>query len=168
MKRVAGMLGINTTPPPSLEQILARHQQIMKTPTLSKDDSAVSTVNDPSKAIVKAPAAAPEKSSVMGEDSEDMEPNAATQIAMALQAHFLRPIMAFKAKMAQTWKPVKDYPPRGSILISGFVEVDAPKAWLVFDVKAAWDPKTREFDARSMILSLRRFQQKKQGPSGGS
>jgi len=48
------------------------------------------------------------------------------------------------------------------------VELDSPKAWLVFDVKAAWDPKTRSYDARSMHLKLRRMQLKKQGPVGGA
>jgi hypothetical protein len=85
---------------------------------------------------------------------------------MAFHAHFFRAIMAFKVKMVQTWRPTQNYPPRGSILVSGLVELDSPKAWLVFDVKAAWDPKTRSFDARSMHLQLRRMQLKKQGPAG--
>jgi hypothetical protein len=87
---------------------------------------------------------------------------------MAFHAHFFRAIMAFKVKMAQTWRPAPNYPPRGSILVSGLVELDSPKAWLVFDVKAAWDPKTRSYDARSMLLQLRRMQLKKQGPAGGA
>jgi hypothetical protein len=168
VKRIAGMLGISQTPPPPLEQILARHQQLIKGPAPTKDGPPArpQAVGDATKAITGA--AAPEKSAMTGKGSEEMESSPGTRTAMAFHAHFFRAIMAFKTKLSQTWRPAPNYPPRGSILVSGFVELDSPKAWLVFDVKAAWDPKTREYDARSMHLQLRRMQLKKQGPAGGA
>jgi hypothetical protein len=101
----------------------------------------------------------PEEKSATGEDKA---------LGLPLQGHFTKAMTAFKMKLQQTWKPARNYPPRGSILVTGFVEVDSPKAWLVFDVKAAWDPKTKKYDSRSMSLSLRRMQMKKQGPLGGA
>jgi hypothetical protein len=168
-KRIAGMLGIRSSPPPpSLDQILARHQQLMKGPqTPSKDGPPTlpQPAGDASKAITAATPS--EKSTLTGGKQDGTEVGPATNAAMVFHAHFFRAIMAFKAKMAQTWRPAPNYPPRGSILVSGLVELDSPKAWLVFDVKAAWDPKTRSYDARSMHLQLRRMQLKKQGPVGG-
>jgi hypothetical protein len=167
VKRIAGILGIRSSPPPpSLEQMLARHQQLMKGPQIPSKDGPPALPQPPSdgtKAIT-APTS-PEKSTLTGKKENEMEVSAA---AMAFHGHFFRAIMAFKAKMAQTWRPAPNYPPRGSILVSGLVELDSPKAWLVFDVKAAWDPKTRSYDARSMHLQLRRMQLKKQGPVGGT
>jgi hypothetical protein len=165
-KRIAGMLGIRSgPPPPSLEQMLARHQQLMKGPQIpSKNGPALpQPAGDPTKAITAA--SPPEKSTVTGKKGDEVEIGSA---AVAFHGHFLRAMMAFKAKMAQTWRPAPNYPPRGSILVSGLVELDSPKAWLVFDVRAAWDPKTRSYDARSMHLQLRRMQLKKQGPAGGA
>ena len=164
-KRIAGILGIKSSPPPpSLEQLLARHQQLMKGPQIPSKDGPPELAQPPSdgtKAIT-APTTS-EKSTVTGKKENETEISAT---AMALQGHILRATMAFKAKMAQTWRPAPNYPPRGSILVSGLVELDSPKAWLVFDVKAAWDPKTRSYDARSMHIALRRMQLKKQGPVG--
>ncbi|TAQ90106.1 hypothetical protein B7494_g1516, partial [Chlorociboria aeruginascens] len=71
-------------------------------------------------------------------------------VTWALQAHFHKAVTAFKAKLQQTWKPASSYPPRGCVMVSGLVELDAPRAWLVFDVKAAWDPKIKSYDYRSM------------------
>ena len=166
-KRIAGMLGIrSSSPPPSLEQMMARHQQLMKGPQIPSKDGPP-TLAQPNGDATKAITAAttPEKSTVTGKKENETEISAA---AMAFHGHFFRAILAFKAKMAQTWRPAPNYPPRGSILVSGLVELDSPKAWLVFDVKAAWDPKTRSYDARSMHLKLRRMQLKKQGPVGGA
>ena len=166
VKRVAGMLGVRQTPPPPLEQIIARHQQLIKGQA-GKDGQPVApqSIDDATKAVTTT--STPEKSSLAGKDPKDVEGDV-TKALLGLHAHFFRAIMAFKTKLAQTWRPAPNYPPRGSILVSGFVELDSPKAWLVFDVKAAWDPKAAEFDARSMHLQLRRMQLKKQGPAGGA
>jgi hypothetical protein len=158
VKRIASAFGIDTTPPPSLDQILTKHTQHMKNPISSKEGSQTPfpPALDPSKASTK------DKSTAIEEEEGGM--NQATKAITNLQSHFIRPMMAFRAKFFQTYKPVRDFMPRGSILVTGLVEVDAPKAWLVFDVKAAWKPKEKEFDANSMHVQLRRFQMKKQGP----
>lgn len=170
-KRLAGILGIRSgPPPPSLDQLLARHQQLLKgppgslqTPQLPTKDNTPTqapTVTQPPKGM---PVSSTEKPAMMGKGPEEEE---LSSTAMAFHAHFFRPIMAFKAKLAQTWRPAPSYPPRGSISVSGMVEIDSPRAWLVFDVRAAWDPKTKEYDPRSMHIQLRRLQPKKQSPRG--
>ncbi|RFU32774.1 hypothetical protein B7463_g3555, partial [Scytalidium lignicola] len=112
----------------------------------------------------------PSKTPMVGKDSQDVDTTAgpATKVGMGLHAHFMRPIMAFKMKLAQTWRSANALPPRGCIIVSGMVEINAPKAWLVFDVTAAWDPKTKAYDSKSLALRLRRVQMKKQWPAGGT
>ncbi|KAH8817136.1 hypothetical protein F5884DRAFT_778527 [Xylogone sp. PMI_703] len=112
----------------------------------------------------------PPKTPMVGKDSQDVDTTAgpATKVGMSLHAHFMRPIMAFKMKLAQTWRSANAMPPRGSVIVSGMVEINAPKAWLVFDVTAAWDPKTKAYDTKSLVLRLRRVQMKKQWPAGGT
>lgn len=80
------------------------------------------------------------------------------------QEHTSGPWQAFKQTLAQTWKPLGDYPPRGSISVSGLVEVDAPRAVLTIEAAAWWDPKTKRFDSRSLTLRLKNLRPKKQVP----
>ena len=165
-KHIAEKFGFKSTnPPPSTEQIVAKHQALFKNPQLPTKDGPPAAqppvIGNGSQTITNPPGR--DKSPVTGQNPDEVDVGSA---GMALHAHFFRPIMAFKAKLAQTWRPAPDFPPRGSILVSGLVELDTAKAWLVFDVKAAWDPKTREYDPRSMHIKLRRMQLKKQGPIG--
>jgi hypothetical protein len=171
-KRLARMFGfVNVPPPPSMDQLLSQYQAHLKNSGMPTEagppkPKKPQTIADSQKTMVTT-TSAPEKSNVTRKDDElDME--VISKFGQQLQAHFFRPIFAFKQKFAQTWRPAPNYPPRGSILVSGLVELDSPKAWLVFDVKAAWDPKTKSYDARSMQLKLRRMQLKKQGPLGGA
>ena len=162
IKSVAKYFGIQTgTPSTTIEQVLAKHAELTRLPppkTDPKDGPSPlpPSMQNPGRATIPI---RPEEKSASEEGKGSLVP---------LQGHFTKAMTAFKLKLQQTWKPAPNYPPRGSILVTGFVEVDSPKAWLVFDVKAAWDPKTKKYDARSMQLSLRRLQMKKQGPLGGA
>ncbi len=167
IRKIAEMLGLRSSsrPPPPLEQILARNPQLFRGPIPTKDGPPAlpQTIGDATKAITGAND--PDKSALTGSSSEEIQVAGAKQ-ALAFRAHLTDAMKAFKKKFAQTFKPAPNYPPRGSILISGLVEIDSPRAWLVFDVRAAWDPKTKTFDARSMNIQMRRTQLKKQGPIG--
>ncbi|KAK3937507.1 hypothetical protein QBC46DRAFT_267321 [Diplogelasinospora grovesii] len=70
----------------------------------------------------------------------------------------------FKKKYTQTWKPIRNDPPRGCVAVSGLVELETSKAWVVIDVFAWYNPKTKGFDERSMWMALRRLQYKQQSP----
>ncbi|TVY22992.1 hypothetical protein LHYA1_G008809 [Lachnellula hyalina] len=169
-KRIASMLGIRSTPSaPSIEQLLQKQQQMMKGSLPNKDGPPAQaegeTTSSP-KAMIKISTAAKTRLSEQPEEKTTQETEIwpGTRVAVALHQHFNHAIMAFKGKFLQTWHPTANYPPRGSILVSGMVELEAPKAYLVFDVNAAWDPQVQDFDARSMVVKLRRFQWKSQGP----
>lgn len=76
--------------------------------------------------------------------------------------------VTWKYILAMNWKPLKDLAPRGSILVSGLVELDTPAAWIVMDVMGVWDPKARMFDLDNSDFQIRRVQKKKQAPLTGS
>ena len=80
------------------------------------------------------------------------------------QEHTSGPWQAFKQKLAQSWQPLRDYPPRGSISVSGVVELDTPRARITLDAFAWWDPKTEKFDGRSLVLRFRSIRPKSQNP----
>ncbi|KAK4187909.1 hypothetical protein QBC35DRAFT_217328 [Podospora australis] len=71
---------------------------------------------------------------------------------------------AFKKTYARTWKPLRADPPRGCVAVSGLVEIELEKAWLVVDVLAWYNPKTKAHDKHSFWMSIRRIQHKQQSP----
>lgn len=71
---------------------------------------------------------------------------------------------AFRNTLAQTWKPAQAFPPKGSILVGGMVELESPLAFIVLDISTAWDPKTKSFEQRCMNLKVRRISPKTQRP----
>jgi len=170
-KRLARMFGFqNVAPPPNMDQLIAQHQAMIKASGLPSPNPSgppkpkqPQTLGDSQKTMVPVS----EKAGVPGKESEE-EDNSLTKATTAIQSHFFRAISAFKLKFSQVYKPPPSFPPRGSILVTGLVELDSPRAWLVFDIQAAWDPTEKEFDQRSMRLKLRRMQMKKQGPLGGA
>jgi hypothetical protein len=74
------------------------------------------------------------------------------------------PTQAFMMKLAQTWKPTVSLPERGCVMVSGLVELEAPKAYLVFEVVSFWDPKTTQYDGKATVLRLKRVRPKYLAP----
>src|SRR5436190_1005053 len=48
--------------------------------------------------------------------------------------NILNAFAAAQNKLRQLWKKVPNYPPRGSILLAGLIELESPKAYIVVDV----------------------------------
>ena len=189
-KRIGSRLGLDTgPPPPTKDQIVAKTQERIarlqgrlqnknapKQKVESKEQNLPQPLGQDNKKAVtpaektSAPKLAQEESDQDKDKAEDenqrLDPIAATR--RIVQDHFFRGYLAFMQKYMQTAQPPRAYPPRGSIIFQGFVELESPRAWLTFDVRAAWDPKTKEFDAPSLIMQLRRLQMKNQGPLGGA
>jgi hypothetical protein len=181
--KIGDMLGMQTKPQSSVDTILA--QAMKRSPSQSDKPKQPAEENatpptatgdrglgdpphpDPNRAIDKPPSEQLDAlvKTIKTDDQRMQEANDSTP--PALKSHLLQAFLAFKTKFAQTWRPAPNYPPRGSILVSGLIELDSPKAWLVIDVRAAWDPKTKQYDPRSMQLGMRRLQMKRQAPLGG-
>ncbi|KAF6843718.1 hypothetical protein CMUS01_01825 [Colletotrichum musicola] len=77
------------------------------------------------------------------------------------------PSREFRKKLAQSWRATKAYPPRGCILVSGFVEIELPRAFIVIDVWGHWNPQTGKYESKSSGMTLRRIQMKQQAPVRG-
>ncbi|KAI9647991.1 hypothetical protein NHQ30_002619 [Ciborinia camelliae] len=181
-RSIAGKFGVEVQATPtqqSIDQILARSQKWVKEtrelngqqkvaggvqrPLTTKDLPPRNTLGDKSKEI--GDAAAPGKPNV----KEEILP-ILTYTFQDLHSSLAKSLIAAKIKyveITRRLRPRQNLPPRGSVKVSGFVELEAEKAFLVFDVIAAWDPKREDFDLSSMQLILRRIQKKVQVPVNG-
>ncbi|ESZ91046.1 hypothetical protein SBOR_8565 [Sclerotinia borealis F-4128] len=175
-RNIAGKFGVQIQTSPaqqSMDQVLARSPKLMKElngrqkvagdvqrPLIAKDGPPQQPVGDKAKEF--GDAAAPGKPNV-----EDDLFHTVHKTFRDNHASFAKPIMAARLKyrnITKELKPTQNLRPRGSVKISGLVELESDKAYLVFDVTAAWDPKTRDFDTNSMHITCRRLQRKKPVP----
>ncbi|KAB5549598.1 hypothetical protein GE09DRAFT_1223418 [Coniochaeta sp. 2T2.1] len=151
---------------PDIQRALQRiQQQATKRPAEVKDPRAMSAQkqgDNPYGAPSSSPQSPPAPTGTTPDKSksdQDLFPGQAA--ARSLSAE---PWKVFTQQLRQKWKRVPEQPPRGCVLVSGLVELEAPKGFTVVDVVAYWDPKTRQFDTKSMMVRLRRFQMKQQAP----
>ncbi|KAL2133267.1 hypothetical protein VTI74DRAFT_2610 [Chaetomium olivicolor] len=71
----------------------------------------------------------------------------------------------FKRAYSKEWIiSVKDDYPRGGVLVSGLVELETTKAWIVYDVAGWYDPTEKQIDQTTLKINPRRMQPKQQGP----
>lgn len=75
-----------------------------------------------------------------------------------------KPWEAFRMTLAQLWRPVVPHPPKGCVIVTGLVELETPRGWVIIDVLAGFDPTTRNYDGESLRLKVRRIQPRQQSP----
>ncbi|RKF78012.1 hypothetical protein GcM1_214003 [Golovinomyces cichoracearum] len=166
-KKIVNTIGFKTRQPPTIEQLLARHRQLMKGKNIPPQDGpSFETQLHPEGTDVAeiTSRSHPKQSQERSQDESEFE---IEELLTELRQVFSRPIAAFKRTFVKFWKEPIANPPRGCLWVSGLVEIDTSKAYVVFDVKAHWDPKTRTYDMGSVTLGLRRIQLKKQAPKEG-
>ncbi|KAI0839270.1 hypothetical protein F5Y06DRAFT_31065 [Hypoxylon sp. FL0890] len=179
------------TPNPSLQQVIEKVQKL-KNPKSESDAKAPSSL--PSAKTQAADGSSTDSASPVEKRSSDPspapgsptaspgsgvsspvpiiptaegdKPKSARDIAGVrhTQGHLSEPWKAFKRKFEQTWRPIQELPPRGCIYVSGLVEVNSPRAIVIIDVYAFWDPKTEKFHLRTAKFRLRSLQTKVQAP----
>lgn len=179
LTRIGTVLGRETKPQPTFEALVALHKaRSPPTPTTS-NNAGVTTVPttrtpDPSGApkqpnIMNAPPT--KKTQPIAEESEKpiytgievVKPSFAQ-----IQEHMKTARIAFRQKFNSVWTPPVEFPSRGSIFVSGLVEIGGKKGLVVLEVRSFWDPKTKAFDIRNTRLELKRFQPTVQRPRGGN
>jgi hypothetical protein len=74
-------------------------------------------------------------------------------------------LTVFKTNLANQWQPAAVPPPRGSVVVSGLVQVLGSKGSCVVDVAAAYHPAKSRWLGISM--TVRRAQPKSISPPGG-
>lgn len=72
-------------------------------------------------------------------------------------------LFTFRFTNTANWKKVKVIP-RGSIVITGWVEIETQLDFVTLEVIGVWDPKTKAYDTRNCQLGVRRARRKKQSP----
>lgn len=165
--KIANMIGFKTEGPPTLEQILTRHRQLMKGSKISPHDGPSLNPQLHPAGVDMSPEPSIKQPKQNQESSQDESENIVEEIMTGLRQQFSGPLSAFKKTFAKSWKQATPNPPRGCICVSGLVEIETTKAYLIFDVIAHWDPQTRLYDIDSLAAGLRRIQLKKQVPKEG-
>ena len=74
-------------------------------------------------------------------------------------------VQAFKQTLAKTWQPPITME-RGQIALSGLVEVEGTRGFVLLDVFALYNPQRSQLE--SVSISMRRGSLKKQAPPGGA
>jgi hypothetical protein len=97
-------------------------------------------------------------------ETEDDHSKFYTDLQKTMSLHLEPSTKSFWKTLSAKWRPPRDLPVSGSILVSGLVELEGPAAFMTIDVAAWWDPQTRRFEPRTTHMSIRRFQYKKQAP----
>ncbi|KAI1752232.1 hypothetical protein F4782DRAFT_161494 [Xylaria castorea] len=78
--------------------------------------------------------------------------------------HTSGPWDSFRKSFIKKWHASPAYPPRGSIRVSGLVEIDTRRAIMTVDCIAWWDPQTKKFDEKTLALSVRAIRPRTQSP----
>ncbi|KAK3987674.1 hypothetical protein QBC44DRAFT_331046 [Cladorrhinum sp. PSN332] len=152
---------------PDVQRMLERmRQQATKRPEEVRDPSAMSAAgNAPTNAAPvpagKAPAHPQRSSTANPGDNSRVTP---ADVLLGQNPGPGGLSEEFRKKYAQVWKRIRPDPPRGCFAVSGLVEIETPRAYLVVDVLAWYNPKTKEHDRPSTWMSVRRMQYKQQGP----
>lgn len=159
--RLATMIGFKTKAPPTMEQILAWH--LLRNHKIPPNSPSLDTQLYPTGENISHLPSFKEPNQSK-KDSQNESENGIEEIIMDLRRQFSGPLAAFKSTYARSWTEAVSHPPRGCVIVSGLVEIETPKAFLVFDVLAHWDPRTKSYDMGSQVVALRRIQPKKQSP----
>lgn len=164
--RILGLrIGGNT---PTIEELLSQQQQkLSKLSPPEKERSAskqAQLLGDSQSQ--KSVALSTENSNLTKKVStqEELTAGPVKRAVSAISEHFSRGILEFKTKLRQSWMQTPGFPPGGSILTEGLIELEAQKAWIVLYARAFWDPKTNKYDLRTLHVRLAHVQPKSLGP----
>lgn len=74
------------------------------------------------------------------------------------------PWAASMEALKRKWKPLRCYPPRGSLAVHGMVALDSSKGRVFIDVFAWYHPKTDTFHEDSLVMGMRSVSPNAQRP----
>jgi len=170
LREIKTKLGISSPPPPPIFPQMIGKPGASPFSTAGGMPAKPSTALDAAKAMAGATSGASAvREPVPSKKSSDQphtwfSEDTAPPFPEALHTRALIGMRAFRNTLAQNWKPAQAYPPKGSILVGGMVELESPMAFIVLDITTAWDPKTKNFEQRCMNLKVRRISPKTQRP----
>lgn len=120
-------------------QQAARRPEVNDSNSMSSSAAAHPTASNSRGERVSTPGKSPVNT------SNAKQPEKTDSIEQSLRRYFMEPtaLQAFKDKFWKVWRPMEGDPPRGSLLILGYVEIETSRAWVRFDVHAWYNPKTK-------------------------
>jgi hypothetical protein len=149
------------------ERLIAKIQSIQKPPPSTPpiveagpDTDAEADATQRSSSPVPPPPGAPSSSGSNPQEKNvsfpDFSPAPPKSLALSI----------FATTLAKHWQPFKLEPPRGTVIVSGLIEIKGSKARMTMDINAAYDPKQ---DKYVMLQgAIRRIQDLSQKPRGGA
>lgn len=151
-----------------MQKTVQRSQQQAAKPSDAANDP--SSVSAAAGAPPRTPSAPHDKAlTVSGKPAMDQS-NREARSQKVLGEEWLRdfyrsqPWPHFWNKLRREWRGAKPDPPRGSVPVAGFIEVETPKAWVVLDVVAFYIPETGAFDPTAWHMVPARIREKQQRP----
>ena len=129
----------------------------------SNTASAPSTSDSPEPSGETSTKDVPSRASTTESSSKDVLPPL-PPIPQANE-HTSVPVSAFRNTLKRTWRPAAPVVPRGSIIVSGLVEVVGTRSVCVIDVRAAYNPARSKWEV--VQIGTRRLQENSQAPKGG-
>ncbi|KAK4129835.1 hypothetical protein N657DRAFT_561734 [Parathielavia appendiculata] len=157
-----------SSPGPQIQKELQRmRQEATRRPEQVKDpgslsSSAGATPADPSTSRDKAISAADKPAPDQGNQQTPEQKSSVEDLMRSFSNS--EPWKKLKETFERTNRPPRPDPPRGSILVSGMVQLETPRAVVVFDVLAWYDPKTKSYAPGTVRITTRRWQPKQQLP----
>lgn len=153
-----------TTHTSDVQKTLDRiRQQATKRPEEVNDPAAMASraeASHPKPAITPPP-----RSSSSGANDSTEKIPLEGKVRSAIGLGTRGPWEEFRKTYLKQWKPIRTDPPRGCVVVSGLVEIETERAWLVIDVLAWYNPKTKDLDKQSSWMSVRRIQHKQIAPA---
>lgn len=86
-----------------------------------------------------------------------------TEVYKMMAIRTAHALFTFRFTNTVNWKQVKVIP-RGSIVVSGLVQIETQLDLIVLDVIGIWDPKTRAYDTSNCQIGVRKATRKRQTP----
>ena len=166
IKKVARFVGLQTSDqPPTIQELLSaqqqqQQQQMAKLPASRRTQLLGDTQAQKSPVLTRGVSSASKKASTQEEPSASQGKRADPAESKLLS----RSMFAFVTTLQKSWAPVPYFLPKGNVLYEGIVELEAPNAWIVLNVRAFWDLKTNSYDTRSLSIRVAHVHPKGRGP----
>ena len=165
MAKLKSVLNIKTDAASTRQQVHHKPFSFHRLSQANDNAAPQITTGIESSSNVKTPEVSPPKTSSKSELTDG------TRLLQALPSipqpneEMTSALTAFKRTFAKEWKPAAIPPPRGTLVVSGLVEVRGPNGRCVLEVMAAYHPAESRWVA--LAMGVRRVHPKKKGPKGG-
>ena len=165
MAKLKSVLNIKTDAASTRQQVHHKPFSFHRLSQANDNAAPQITTGIESSSNVKTPEVSPPKTSSKSELTDGTRLLRALPSIPQPNEEMTSALTAFKRTFAKEWKPAAIPPPRGTLVVSGLVEVRGPNGRCVLEVMAAYHPAESRWVA--LAMGVRRVHPKKKGPKGG-